>query len=42
MKIFEIIFRDGISRIMFGETRLQLRKKLAGLSIAEINRIFIN
>jgi hypothetical protein len=42
MKIFEIVFWTGETRIVFGESRLQIRKKWEGFGISEINRVVIH
>ena len=40
MKIFEIVFWNGESQIVFAETRREIRKKFIG--IREINRVEIH
>lgn len=40
MKIFEIVFWNGESQIVFAKTRLEIRKKFIG--IREINRVEIH
>lgn len=37
MRIFEVLFSDGTERIMFGESRMHIRRRYAGvLKIEEI------
>lgn len=42
MKIFEITFWGGETKIVFGESRTQLRRKWGGYGISKIEMIVIH
>jgi hypothetical protein len=42
MKLFEVIYWSGYTVIMFAETRRDIRRKLPGHDIREINRVEIH
>jgi hypothetical protein len=42
MKIFEIVFCTGETRIVFGESRTQIRRKWEGFGISAVNRVVIH
>lgn len=41
MRIFEVLFTDGTERIMFGESRMQIRRKFGMGKVLKIEEIII-
>ena len=41
MRIFEVLFTDGTERIMFGESRMQIRRKFGMGQVLKIEEIII-
>lgn len=41
MRIFEVLFTDGTERIMFGKSRMQIRRKFGMGQVLKIEEIII-